>query len=336
MGDMVRAVEVLHVLDHAVAALIVEVHVDIRHRDTLGVQEALEEEVVLDGVEVGDTQAVGYHAACGAASTGAYGYAVVLGPVDEVLDYQEVVRESHVGDGLELEVDTLAQGSVGVEGRSVALAGTFPGQMAEEGHGLAELVTAVVAFFVVTPAVDDILVFCEILVDVGEEGGVDGELREDVRAVDVVALYLFHHLPGIEYGLRVIREEFEHFVLTLEVLLLGIAEALGVVYQRVGGEADEAVVRRAVVLADEVGVVRGYHLDPVLLAEFEDGLVHLHLVVVEVQREAGDLRLMEHHLQIIVFAEHSLVPLDGLVDSVHIAREYAAGDLSGNAGGGAD
>ena len=149
MGDVVGTVEVLDVLDHAVAAFIVEVHVDIRHRDSLGIEETLKEEVVLHRVEVGDAEAVGYHASGGAASPGAYRDSVVLGPVDEVLDYEEVVRESHVGYGLELEVDAVAQGLVGVEGGTVALAGSFPGQMAEEGDGAAEFIPAVIPFFVV-------------------------------------------------------------------------------------------------------------------------------------------------------------------------------------------
>ena len=334
MGDVVGTVEVLDVLDHAVAAFIVEVHVDIRHRDTLGVQEALEEEVVLDGVKVGDTQAVGYHAACGAASTGAYGYAVVLGPVDEVLDYEEVVRESHIGYGLELEVDAVAQGLVVVEGGTVALAGSFPGQMAEEGDGAAEFIPAVIPLFVVASAVDDLLVFIQILVDVRQEGRVDAEFREDVGAVDVVALYLLHYLAGVEDGFGVLGEEGEHLVFALQVLLLGVAEALGVADEGVGGEADEAVVRGAVVLADEVGVVRGDHLDSVLLAKFEDGLVDLHLVVVEVQGEAGDFGLVEHYLQIVILAEDALVPFDGLIYRVHISRKYSAGDFAGDAGGG--
>ena len=208
--------------------------------------------------------------------------------------------------------------------------------MAEEGHGLAELVAAVVAFFVVASAVNDLLVFIQILVDVRKKGWIDAEFGQDVGAVDVVALHLLHHLAGVEYRFGMLRKQRQHLVLALEVLLLRVAETLGVVHQGVGGEADEAVVRGSVVLADEVGVVGGYHLHPVLPAEFENGLIDLHLVVVEVQAQSGDFGLVEHHLQVVVLAEDALVPLYGLVDRVHVAREYAAGDLAGDAGGGAD
>ena len=336
MGDVVGAVEVLHVLYHAVAALIVEVHVDIRHGDSFRIQEALEEEVVLDRVQIGDAEAVGHHTAGGAASPGAHRDAVALGPVDEVLDYEEVVREAHVGDGLQLEVDAFAKGPVGVDRAPITLAGALPGEVAEECHGLAEFVPAVIAFFVVAAAVYHLFIELEVLVYLLQEGRVDGEFGKDVGAVDIVALHLLHHLAGVEDGLRVLREQGQHLVLALQIFLLGVAEALGVADHRVGGEADEAVVRRAVVPADKVRVVRGHHLDPVLFGKLEDGLVYLLLVVVEVQAEAGNLGLVEHHLQIVILAEDALVPLNRLVGSVHIPRHNAARNLAGDAGGRAD
>ena len=336
MGDVVGAVEVLYVLYYAVAALIVEVHVDIRHGDAFGIEEALEEEVVLHRVQVGDAEAVGYHAAGSAASPGTYRDAVALGPVDKVLNDEEVVREAHVGDGLQLEVDAVPQVGIGIDLLAVALAGAFPGQVAEVSDRSAEFVSAVVAFLVVPPAVDDVAVAGQVAVDVLQELRVDGEFGQHVGAVDVVAFHLLHHLAGVEYGLGVLREQGQHLVFALEVFLLGVAEALGVVHQGVGGEADEAVVRGAVVLADEVGVVRGDHLDSVLLGELEDGRVHLHLVVIEVQGEAGDLALVEHHLEVVILPEHALVPLDCLIDRVHVAREDATGNLAGDTGGGAD
>ena len=62
-GDDLRhavgAVLLGHVADHALAAAHGEVDVDIRHRHALGVEEALEQQVVAQRVDVGDLQAVG-------------------------------------------------------------------------------------------------------------------------------------------------------------------------------------------------------------------------------------------------------------------------------------
>ena len=60
MGYTLVAVLLRDPVEHIRTPVIVEVHVDIRHGDTVGVEEALEEEVIADGVDVGDTEAVGY------------------------------------------------------------------------------------------------------------------------------------------------------------------------------------------------------------------------------------------------------------------------------------
>ena len=59
LRDVAVAVLALHVLDHLAAPQVVEVDVDVGHRDALGVEEALEDEPVLDRIDVGDAQHVG-------------------------------------------------------------------------------------------------------------------------------------------------------------------------------------------------------------------------------------------------------------------------------------
>ena len=60
LADGVAAVLLAHVLDHFTPALVAEIDVDVRHRDPLGVEEALEDEAVADRIEVGDPQRVGH------------------------------------------------------------------------------------------------------------------------------------------------------------------------------------------------------------------------------------------------------------------------------------
>ena len=62
---MVLAVLVDHIVDHLAAAVHAEIHVDVGHRDPLGVQKPLEQQVVHQGIEVGDPQRVGDEAAGG-------------------------------------------------------------------------------------------------------------------------------------------------------------------------------------------------------------------------------------------------------------------------------
>ena len=59
LRDAVGAVLLGHVADHAIAAADGEVDVDVRHRHALGVEEALEQQVVAERVDVRDLEAVG-------------------------------------------------------------------------------------------------------------------------------------------------------------------------------------------------------------------------------------------------------------------------------------
>ena len=94
LGDAVAAVLVGDVAHDAVAPLDREVDVDVRHRHALGVQEALEQQVVGERVDLGDVERVGDDRAGGRAAPRADRDAGVLGVLDEVPDDQEVAREA--------------------------------------------------------------------------------------------------------------------------------------------------------------------------------------------------------------------------------------------------
>ena len=68
LRDVLAAVLVRDVLDHFAAPPLAEVDVDVGQRHALGVEEALEDQVVLDRIDVGDPQAVGDEAAGGRAA----------------------------------------------------------------------------------------------------------------------------------------------------------------------------------------------------------------------------------------------------------------------------
>ena len=110
LRDVVLAVALAHVADHLVAALEAEVHVDVGHRLALRVEEALEEQVVRNRIEVGDAQRPRHDAARRRAAAGADRDALALRVVGEVGDDQEVAGEAHVLDHRQLGVDALLIG----------------------------------------------------------------------------------------------------------------------------------------------------------------------------------------------------------------------------------
>ena len=107
LGDRLAAVLLGDVADHALAAAHREVDVDVGHRLAARVEEALEEQVVGERVDVGDRQRVGDDRAGGRATAGADGDAVVLRVADEIPDDQEVGGEAHLLDHAELELEPL-------------------------------------------------------------------------------------------------------------------------------------------------------------------------------------------------------------------------------------
>ena len=98
LGDLVAAVLAGDVVDDLAAAVHAEVDVDIGHGDALGVEEALEEEFVLERVDVGDLHDVGDERAGGGATAWAYGDVVLAGVADKVPDDHEIAGELHLFD----------------------------------------------------------------------------------------------------------------------------------------------------------------------------------------------------------------------------------------------
>ena len=109
LRDAVATVLLRDVVDHAVAPVDREVDVHVRHRLAPRVEEALEEQVVADRVDVGDLEAVRGERAGGAAASRADRDPVLVREADEVPDDQEVVREPHLANRLQLELQALLE-----------------------------------------------------------------------------------------------------------------------------------------------------------------------------------------------------------------------------------
>ena len=132
VGDDVRhlfgAVVLGDVAQHVGASVVVEVDVDIGQRDTVGIEETLEQQVVLDGVNLRDAQAVGHARAGSGAAAGADADAeLVAGDVDEILHDKEVAGEAHRLHDVQLELYALLQ--LGRQRRAVTALGALVGQL---------------------------------------------------------------------------------------------------------------------------------------------------------------------------------------------------------------
>ena len=95
-------------MEHIATPVVIEIDIDIREGDTVGIQETLKKEVVFNRVDFGDFEAIGYRRTCRGATTGTHRHAHVARCLDEVLHNEEVARETHVFDGCKLEIEAFA------------------------------------------------------------------------------------------------------------------------------------------------------------------------------------------------------------------------------------
>ncbi len=132
------------VLDHFAAAVHAEIDVDIGHADALRVEEALEQQAVLQRVDIGDRHGVAHQAAGRRAAPRPHRNAVRFGVADEVPDDQEVAGELHLLDHLDFAIQALgvfgevvlqsALGAHGFQARA-ALFEALPRDVFEVGVG---------------------------------------------------------------------------------------------------------------------------------------------------------------------------------------------------------
>ena len=130
-GHLVGAEALVDVLDDLVAAPRAEVDVDVGHLAPRGVEEALEEQVVRDGIGVGDVQHVADDRVAGRAAARVEDAALAR-ELDDVAHGQEVLGEAELLDDAQLAVEALEH--LGGD-RPVALFGAAEAVLAEQRVG---------------------------------------------------------------------------------------------------------------------------------------------------------------------------------------------------------
>nr|WP_233542636.1 hypothetical protein [Kocuria tytonis] len=224
-GHALVAVLLRDVVDHLGAAAVVEVHVEVGHGHAVRVEEALEDQPVGQGVQLGDAHGVRDHGTGAGATARTHADAVVLGPVDEVRDHQEVAREAHLDDDLLLVL------------------GLLP-----------DVVRDATREAVVQPLLDLLDEPRGLVLALG-----GGEARHVVGGGVEVHLAALGDLQGVVAGLREVPEDLPHLLRGLEVELVGVElEALGVLQGGAGLNAQQRGVGLGVLRVGVVQVVGGH------------------------------------------------------------------------------
>ena len=260
---MALAVLFPHVVDDLLPPLVAEVHVEVGHGHPLRVQKAFEEQGVFQGIDIGDTHAVGGEAGCAAATAGTHHDVVGLGEVDEIPNDEVVVYEPHV----------LHHGKLVVE--------PVPGLLPRIGHLLGHTLLAELSE--IRPIVHAVR---------------RGEVRQAALAELDLHVAFIGDFHGISKGLLLSGEKAQHLLGGLAVeLLRPHAHPILLVHEALGLYAQEHVLSLGILLVGIVDVVGDHSLEAQIIGQLlELGQHHLLLpdaVVLELDIEV----LPEHGLE---------------------------------------
>ena len=200
-GDDLRhlaaAIFLLHIADHFFAPVLAEVDVEVRHRHTFRVEEALEQQREAHGVEIGDGQRPGHQRACTRTTARPHRNVMRLGPFDEVGHDEEVAGELHPLDDRQLEFEpvpvVLFRQPIGKAVDAQTLGKAFAGLALQFGRlGLFGLLRVCIG---------------------------TGKARQDGVALQRPVMAAQRNLDGVLHRLRQIGKQLDHLLPGLEIML---------------------------------------------------------------------------------------------------------------------
>ncbi len=289
LADVVATIALRHVFDDAVATFHAEVDVEVRHRHALGIEKALEQQVVGQRVEVGDAGGIRHQRAGAGTAAGADRHAVALAPGDEVRHHQEVAGEAHLLDDAQLVIQSLPILLQRPRRRMLQQAPFQPGdgQLPQVvGHG---------------DAFRHREVRQVVLAELETQGAAAGDLQ------------------GILDRFRQVGEQRQHLFGGFEVLLRRIlARATLVVDHPARGDADARLVRLEVLALEKAHIVARHHRQAAVPGKGDGGL-EVRFVVGAAA--AGDL-------EIAAVGKMTLPPSRGFARAIELAAEQGHADAA--------
>ncbi|OQA30784.1 MAG: hypothetical protein BWY57_02651 [Betaproteobacteria bacterium ADurb.Bin341] len=274
-GDLAHrfsTVTLADIFDDTPTVVLTEIDVKVGHRHPLRVQKTLKQQGIGEWIKVGNAEAVGDQRTGAGTAPRPDRNAVVLGPVDEIGDDQEIPWKAHLDDGLALEIEPrfifgalfLAQRRIGIQ-----LGQPF--------------------FQTFFRQIDKILVKAHAVRC--------REIRQEIlaqRQLDIAALGDFQ---SVFQRLRQIGKERGHFGLTLEILLFGKRPRPARITQHITlGDTDAGLMRLKILTRHELDGMRrhqrqvqftgqtGYRLHLSLLLRLT---VALHFQIIGAWKEFG-------------------------------------------------
>ena len=64
MRNMIYAIAFLYILNDLITTFIVKIHINIRHRNSLGIEKTLKEQIIFDRIQIGNSKTIGNCRSC--------------------------------------------------------------------------------------------------------------------------------------------------------------------------------------------------------------------------------------------------------------------------------
>ena len=102
LRDPVVTIFLANIIDYLIATFGAEIDIEIRHRNTFGVQKSFEQQAKPQRVEIGNCKHPGNQRTSTRPAPGAHRNILALGPFDDIGDDQEISWKLHFGDDAQL------------------------------------------------------------------------------------------------------------------------------------------------------------------------------------------------------------------------------------------
>ncbi len=245
LGHAILAVPINGVLDHLFPLVVGKVQVEVRHGQASGIEETLENQVVLEGIDARDPQRTG-HDRTGSRTSHVEPDVFLLGIPANIGHDQEVGLQLHVEDHVQLGPQAVLCGAC-TRTAPVQLPQTRAGQLLQIGLVRLESLRQREPGHVIGVV---------LRIDVAHLGNLDGPVEHVAGKVHLVAEGILHLAPGSE-----------------EVAVSGHAHPLGIAPPAARLHAQQNILVLAVGLARVVHVVAGNHLQVELFGQAQQALV---------------------------------------------------------------
>ena len=107
LRDATLAVFLPDVFEHFAAARFAKIHIDIRRRNALGIEEPLEDQSVLQRIDIGNSEDIGDDRTRGRTATRSDRNAALFREMDEVPDDEEITDKTRLLENIDFVVEPL-------------------------------------------------------------------------------------------------------------------------------------------------------------------------------------------------------------------------------------